>query len=83
VSQDHSTASAQRHIRAIEDRIRKQEKRFETMIVRGALTQSAEDELRKLYATLQEMRGLDRSHPDSRTLHRDLLGRPPRRLHDG
>ena len=81
MSQHPSTASTQRQIQAIEDRIREQEARLSAMIVRGTPTQAAEDDLRKLYATLRDMKALHPSHPDARTLHRGLLNRAPRSLH--
>lgn len=81
MSQFQDNTSAERQIRIIEDRIREQEARLRSMIVRGAPTQSAEDALRKLYATLREVTGADPSHPDPRALHRGLLDRRPRRMH--
>lgn len=43
-------------IREVEQRIREQEARLRRMIVQGAPTQSADDVLTKLQATLRQMR---------------------------
>jgi hypothetical protein len=50
-----SPAAADRHIQVAEDRVREQEARLRRMIVQGAPTQSAEDLLRRLGATLQAL----------------------------
>jgi hypothetical protein len=82
MSQSHNSSPADGTIHDIEKRIQEQEAQLQRMIVRGTPTQAAEDQLRRLYARLREMKGVDPSYPDGRTLHRGLLKRPPRRIND-
>lgn len=70
MSQAQSPAAADRLIEAAEARVREQEARLRSMIVQGAPTQTAEDLLRQLHATLQEMK-------EHRRLPRASQRRPP------
>lgn len=70
MSRPQTTASADKLILAAEERVREQEARLRTMIVQGAPTQAAEDLLRQLHTTLQEMK-------ERRRLLRASQLRPP------
>ena len=54
--QPHSAAPAEKEIREAEARVREQEAHVLRLIVQGAPTQSAEDLLRQLMATVEAMK---------------------------
>lgn len=60
---DDTAVLADRHIREIERRVAEQRARVQRMIVQGAPTQSAEDILTQLCATLRQMQDQRRVLP--------------------
>jgi hypothetical protein len=70
MTQPHSTAADDKLIQAAEERVREQEERLRIMIVQGTPTQAAEDLLRQLHATLEEIK-------EHRRLLRASQGRLP------
>lgn len=60
MSLSHNSTSGDTQIRKIEERIQEEEARLRRMILQGVPTQSGNDQLRELRATLQQMKARQR-----------------------